>query len=416
MTGYFGFLWRNRRFLAFGLLTAFFSSFGQTYFISIFGPVIRGDFGLSHGGFGAVYAIGTTCSAMALVWAGRLIDRIDLRRFTLVVVLALAVACLIMGLSPTVAVLTLGVFALRLTGQGLMSHTAMTSMARYFEAERGRAVSVAMLGFPIAVAVFPLAGLALIETLGWRTAWFAMAAGIAALLGPILLWLLRGQDSRHRMFVAREAAVTGVATATTGRRHHWTRGEVLRDPRFYLLIPALMAPSFIVTGFFFHQAPLAAAKGWSLAWIAGAFIGYTVGSIGGSLILGFVVDRFGALRILPWYLTPLAAACALIAVTDAPLMAFAVFGLMGLTSGGGQTLMATVWAEFYGLVHLGAIRAMTMSCGVVASAASPFLLGLMIDAGVRIETIAIACLAYALAGCGLILLAVRRTPPAMQPA
>lgn len=416
MTNYVAFLWRNQRFLAYGLLVAFFSSFGQTYFISIFGPVIRADFGLNHGSFGALYAIGTTASAVCLIWAGKLIDRMDLRRFTLALVLALAAACAIMGLSPVAGALAIGIFALRLTGQGLMSHTAMTSMARYFEAERGRAVSFAMLGFPLGVAVFPLAGLFLIETVGWREAWLWMAGGIVALLAPLLLWLLRGHALRHQRFIERETASAAATDGTAGHRRHWTRGEVLRDPRFYMLIPALMAPAFIVTGFFFHQSPLADAKGWSAAWMASAFVGYSVGSVGGSLIMGFVVDRFGGLRILPTYLLPLAAACAVIAATDAPLAAFAFTILMGLTSGGGQTLMGTVWAEFYGVLHLGAIRSMTMACGVVASAASPLLLGVLIDWHIGIEAIALGCLTYAVSGCGLILLAIRQRVPEAHPA
>jgi MFS family permease len=177
-----------------------------------------------------------------------------------------------------------------------------------------------------------------------------------------------------------------------------------------------MAPGFIVTGFFFHQAPLAEAKGWSAAWMASAFIGYSVGSVGGSLLIGFIIDRFGGTRILPTYLLPLAASCGVIAATDAPLAAFAFTILMGLTSGGGQTLMGTVWAEFYGVLHLGAIRSLTMACGVVASAASPLLLGVLIDSSVSMQAIALGCMAYAIGGCGLILMAVRKKAPEAHPA
>ncbi|MDP6344774.1 MAG: MFS transporter, partial [Alphaproteobacteria bacterium] len=251
---YLAFALANRRFLSFGLLVAFFSSFGQTYFIAVFGPDIRAEFGLSHGAFGGYYAIGTTASAICLIWAGRMIDRLDLRLLSAGVCLALTAACAFMALVPAAWVLAPAIFALRLTGQGLMSHTAMTSMGRYYEAERGRAISVAMLGFPLGVAVFPALGVALSGALGWRLAWAAIAAALAVFLVPLVLWLLRGHASRHRMFMERSATDGQETPGGPVRRRQWTRAEVLRDPRFYLLSFAITAPSFIVTGLFFHQA------------------------------------------------------------------------------------------------------------------------------------------------------------------
>ncbi|MDP6566921.1 MAG: MFS transporter [Alphaproteobacteria bacterium] len=404
---YLAFALANRRFLSFGLLVAFFSSFGQTYFIAVFGPDIRAEFGLSHGAFGGYYAIGTTASAICLIWAGRMIDRLDLRLLSAGVCLALTAACAFMALVPAAWVLAPAIFALRLTGQGLMSHTAMTSMGRYYEAERGRAISVAMLGFPLGVAVFPALGVALSGALGWRLAWAAIAAALAVFLVPLVLWLLRGHASRHRMFMERSATDGQETPGGPVRRRQWTRAEVLRDPRFYLLSFAITAPSFIVTGLFFHQALVAAAKGWSLAWMATAFIGYTVGSICANLVFGPLIDRYGARRLLAFYLLPLAAACLCIIPFDHALVAIAYTMLMGISSGGGQTLIGAAWPEFYGVLHLGAIRAMVMSLSVVGSALSPAVLGWLIDLGVSIEAIAGAFLIYLAAAVGCIVLALR---------
>ncbi|MEE1554716.1 MAG: MFS transporter, partial [Alphaproteobacteria bacterium] len=182
--GYLRFLFKNRRFLSFGILIAFFSAFGQTFFIAVFGPEIRAEFGLSHGGFGGYYAIGTLTSGFCLIWAGKLIDRFDLRWVTAGVCTALILACANMAMVPAAWALAPAIFALRLCGQGLMSHTAMTSMGRYFEAERGRAVSIAILGFPAGVAVFPGLAVWLILVFDWRTAWIAVAITLAVFLIP----------------------------------------------------------------------------------------------------------------------------------------------------------------------------------------------------------------------------------------
>lgn len=80
-SGYLEFLARQRRFVAFGFVMAFASSFGQTYFIGIFGPGIQAEFDLSHTLWGAIYMVGTIASALLLPWSGRRIDTLDLRTY-----------------------------------------------------------------------------------------------------------------------------------------------------------------------------------------------------------------------------------------------------------------------------------------------------------------------------------------------
>ena len=408
---YFQFVYENRRFLSFGVLVAFFSAFGQTFFIAVFGPDIRAEFGLSHGDFGGYYAIGTAASGVCLIWAGKLIDRFDLRWVTVGVVLALISACAFMSVVPAAWALVPALFALRLSGQGLMSHTAMTAMGRYFEAERGRAVSVAILGFPLGVAVFPGLAVWLSGLFGWRMAWAAVAVALALFLIPLLLWLLRGHGARHQLFLTQTSSPESPGGARPARRRQWSRAEVLRDPRFYLLCFAISAPSFISTGLFFHQAHLAAAKGWSLAWLASAFVAYTVGAIGANLAFGPLIDRYGARRLLAIYLYPLGLACLVIVFFDHPLSAIALTLFLGLTGGGGQTLVGAAWPEFYGVAHLGAIRAMVMSVSVGASALSPFVLGWLIDCGAAMESIAVGFLLYlALAVAGIMFALALPTP------
>ena len=417
--GYFQFVHRNRRFLSFGILVAFFSAFGQTFFIAVFGPDIRAEFNLSHGDFGGYYAIGTAVSGVTLIWAGKLIDRFDLRWVTAGVASLLILACVFMSIVPVAWALGPAIFALRLSGQGLMSHTAMTAMGRYFEAERGRAVSIAILGFPLGVAVFPGLAVWLSGQFGWRMAWALVALALTLFLIPVLLWLLKGHGARHRFFLAQTTGSTDPGMAAraqpTGRRRQWTRAEVLRDPRFYLLCFAITAPSFISTGLFFHQAHLAAAKGWSLAWLATAFVAYTVGAIGANLAFGPLIDKYGARRLLPYYLYPLVLACLTIVFFNHPLSAVALTLFLGLTSGSGQTLVGAAWPEFYGALNLGAIRAMVMSMSVGASALSPFVLGWLIDRGASMESMAVGFLVYlALAIAGIMAALALPVPDTMK--
>ncbi|HIJ43424.1 MAG: MFS transporter [Rhodospirillales bacterium] len=379
----------NRRFLAFGLLLVFCSSFGQTYFISLFGNHIRTEFALSHGDFGILYSLATLGSAITMVWAGRLIDTIDLRVFSLSISAALAGASFFMASASSTVFLVIALYTLRLAGQGLMGHASATSMARYFEHQRGKAMSVAALGYPLGEAVMPLTAVVLVGAIGWRETWLAIGTAMALLLAPMVLWLLKGHGQRHHRLGERSRQGNQVF-----RQRQWTRREVLGDRRFYLVLPAVLAPPFILTGLFFHQIHLASTKGWSLAWLASCFIGYAAATVISSLFSGQLVDRLGASRLLPFYLLPLALALLALAVSNHPGVALFYMVTAGMTSGASFTVVGAMWAEVYGVAHLGAIRALASALMVFSTALSPAALGWMIDHGVSMEAIAWMFLAY----------------------
>ena len=212
---YFRFIQKYKRFLAFGMLVALFSSFGQTYFIGLFSAEIRAAFALSHGDFGLIYSAGSLAAGVFLIWLGRYVDRLDLRLWIALLCVAAVAACIVMGLAPSVIILAVALFLLRLTCQSLLSHTYMTSMARYFDSGRGKAISIAMLGHPIGEAIFPLITVTLLAFLGWRDVWLIYAAIGAVLFLPIVLWLLRGHGERHRDYLARLAAPAAATPSST---------------------------------------------------------------------------------------------------------------------------------------------------------------------------------------------------------
>ena len=393
MTGYLYFARANGRFLAFGLLLVLCSSFGQTYFVALFGADLRAAFDLSHGELGALYSLGTLASAGILIWLGRLIDQIDLRLYSTLVCAGLAAASLLLAVTPSVLVLGVAFFALRLFGQGLMIHTAYTSMARTFTAGRGKAISVAGLGMPLGEATLPLLAVGLAAAIGWRQSWLAFGLTLALVVLPLSRWLLRGHQDQH------EAG--GKAGSFDGQRQ-WSRTEVLRDPGFYVVLTSLLAPSFIITGLFFHQPHVAASKGWSLSLLATGFIAYAAASVLAALVGGQLVDRFSARRLVPYFLLPLCVALVILATFSHPAAAFFYLAAAGLNAGLAVAIVGAIWAELYGVAHIGSIRAIAMPAMVLASALSPVTLGWLIDAGVDLETIVWSCMAYCVAASVLV--------------
>ena len=408
---------QHGRFLGFGLSLTFLSSFGQTFFIALFNDSIRQEFGLSHSAIGGYYSLATLASGLSIIWLGRAVDRIDLRAFTALLCALLAVAAFAMAWVPRGLLIIGAFFLLRLTGQGLLSHTALTTMSRYFDETRGKAMSIAGLGYPIGEAILPALAVVLTGAFGWRMVWIGIGAFSLAVALPVTQLLLRGHADRHERHLASVGiSVTSISSgsgqASRGGSprspRQWSLGEVLRGWLFWLMLPVVVAPGFIVTGFFFHQNHLVETKGWSAEWFATSFAVFAAGQLAVGLAAGPLVDRFSGARLLSYFTLPLAVALALLGSSNSPFIAAAFMLGLGVTAGLAPAVVGSMWAELYGVQHLGAIRSMATSVMVFGTAASPALMGSLIDQGVSMEGMAWASAAYVVLASTLAMGAVSR--------
>lgn len=399
------FLRDNAPWLTAGVLLTFLSSFGQTYFISIFAGEIRETFALSHGEWGGIYMLGTTASALVMVWAGGLTDHFRVRRLAPIVLVMMVGACLFMASNPVWWLLPLVIFALRLTGQGMMSHLAVVAMARWFVAARGKALSIATLGFALGEAFLPLIFVSLLQVHDWRVLWVA-AALVAALGIPLLLALLRRERTPQSW------AQTSQSLGMDER--HWTRNQTLRHYLFWFMVPALLGPSAFNTAFFFHQVHIAEVKAVSHVALVAMFPIYTAFGIVAMVLSGWALDRLGTARLLPFMQLPMVVAFICFAMADGPSLLLTGFVFLALTTGANSTLPNAFWAEFYGTAHLGSIKAMAAAIMVLGSAIGPGLTGLGIDLGLGIETQFFLIAGYFVFASGMMTIGVLRARPALS--
>ena len=182
---------------------------------------------------------------------------------------------------------------------------------------------------------------------------------------------------------------------------------MLRHRAFHLLLPAVLGPSFISTALFFHHLELAAVKGWSAAWITGNYWVYALGTVIASLAAGPLIDRITAVRVLPAFLVPMTLGLLVLWGFEQALWVLPYLFLLGLTSGIAFTAVTALWAEIYGVRHLGAIRSLVVSLSVLASALGPLAMGAMMDAGVSVEAICGIFALYCLGATGLLVLGLR---------
>ncbi len=379
--------------LLFGFLMTFWSAPGQTFLISLFSGEIRAELGLSDGEFAGIYSMATLASAIVVIWSGALIDHIDLKKLSLFAVFGLALGCGMMSISNSVLMLLISLFVLRQLGQGLMFIISSTAMVRYLEEHKGKASALASIGYAIAEAVMPGLLVALLLWVGWRQSWQVAAVLLLIFMVPAIFYLLRNHKHRHANYLARLDGANGDSTRIY-RRRQWTRPEVLRNRYFYLFAPGLMSQPLMFTGFIFHQVHLVESKGWPLIGWAALFSLYALVSVATKLICGPLIDRFGAIRMIPLVALPMGLGLVILAVSNSLAWGGVFLVLTGITVGFQSTAVAPFWSEMYGNQHLGAIKSLGAAAMVFCTALSPIVIGWQIDLGVSMESLAMAAAGY----------------------
>ena len=390
-TGFIGnreFILTEWRFLLFGLLMAFWSSLGQTFFISLFSGQIRAALDLSHGDFGTYYALATTASAISLIWLGKLADMMRLEKLAIFILGSLCVAAILFSQISSLWMLVGGLYLLRMFGQGMMTHVYTTAMARRYVVTRGRAISIAQLGHTLSESIGPASIVALQAVFDWRRLWIGLPLIAFLTLAPFLRLLTQRTRLQDGEGLDCLGASQPIPDDAYGGQKQWRRNEVLRDPAFWLGFIWLAAvPSFVLTGLLFHQIYLAEAKGVALSTWTASYVLYAVFAVIGSLTIGQLIDRFSARRVAAHTLLPNTVACLALWLGSAEIGVPLFFILFGLAIGMPHATNAALVAEVYGTRYMGEIKALFMPVGVFASALSPMLMGWMIDAGLGLDAL-----------------------------
>ena len=366
--------------LSLGLFLIFSSSVGQTFFISLFSGEIRNAFNLSHGMFGLIYSVATLTSATLFFWLGKLTDQFNLTVLGLITLGILSGFSFLLSSAETLHILFLSLLGLRLFGQSMISHIAVTAMARWFSKKRGRALSIALMGHPIGEALLPSLITFFLFQYTWREIWVGIGTCIIIIFLPLVYWLGRHLKSNNH-----DSSNSGLTKSKKKLIDSWNRSQVLKDLRFYQVLPGLLASPFIVTGVFFHQIHLIETKSWSITLLASSYPFFALSVIGVTFGAGWIIDRFGTVHLLRFFLLPLAFGLILIAGTDKAFAIPIFMILMGASAGSATIVISTLWVELYGINYLGSIRSMFFSMVVLATSVSPALMGLLLDIGITLE-------------------------------
>ena len=373
--------------ILFGFIFTFFSSFGQSFFLGLFNNSIRDALSITQGQFGSIYASATLLSSFLLIWVGKKIDDIDIFRFAFFVTLLLSFSCFLFSKISSIIFLFIAIFLMRFSGQGMMSHTATTTISRYFTKSRGKALSTSWFGLSTAEFILPVLIVYILTITSWQNIWIFISILVLIILPTTSFVLIKNLnfDSREEL-EEHEQKEKDI--------FQWKRIEVLKDYRFYIICLNMLAMPWIATGVFVYQSFITESKDWGTFVIAQSFMVYSILSVLTLLISGFLIDKFTSRKLLIFMNIPLLLSTLVLIFFNTPMTSFIFLGLIGISNGLANILGSSTWAEIYGVKHIGSIKALSTALMVFSTAFGTALFGILIDQGYSIEHIAFVSFTY----------------------
>ena len=293
---------------------------------------------------------------------------------------------------------------MRFSGQGMMSHTASTTISRYFTKSRGKALSAGWFGLSCGEFILPILIVYLLTLYTWQNIWLTISLIVIILL-PVASYLL----VKNLNLDSRETGSDEIRVNENIKQ--WTRLEVLKDYRFYIISSNMLAMPWIATGVFVYQSFVTSSKGWGEFTIAQSFMSYSILTVSTLLIAGPLIDKFSSRKLLIYMNIPLLISAFVIILFDSSITAFVFLGLIGISNGFANVLGSSTWAEIYGVKHIGSIKALTTALMVFSTAFGTALFGILIDKGFSIEKIAIISAIYIFTSLVLLFLTRKRLDP-----
>ena len=393
----------NKKVIIFGFIFTFFSSFGQSFFLGLFNAPIRNELGITHGQFGNIYATATIFSSLLLIWVGKKIDEYQIIYYSFFVILLLFFSSLFFSFINSIVFLSIGIFLMRFSGQGLMSHTSTTTISRFFEKSRGKALSTIWFGLSSAEFILPVLITYLFVIYSWRSVWQGIAIIVIIFLPFVVLNTIKNikLDSREKNLDPKKSF----------KIKSWRRREVIKDYRFYIVSLNMLAMPWIATGVFVYQSFISDSKMWNIYTIPKAFMVYSLASIITLFFSGFLVDKFTSRKLIPIMNIPLLISMFVLFYYQHEISAFIFLGLVGISNGLANVLGSSTWAEIYGVKFIGSIKALTTAFMVFSTAFGTAVFGLMIDNGFSIENIAFVSGIYIVISLFLLILIRNKLEP-----
>ena len=355
------------RYLLFAVIQSFFSTYGQTIIVGQFRSNTVEQFPINDTEFGLIYTIVTLISALLLPIPGSWMDKISLRKYTILAVLGLSLGYMIYGLAQSIVFIMIGLFLLRFFGQGIFSHISATSTARYFEKTRGKALSIASIGHALGEASIPPLMIWGFSLIYWQNFMILMVLPILTTIPLIYFFLIQKKEEFNWP--------TKDGSQDQKINKKFTKFTLLQEPFFYGVMPLGIMPGFVLTGLFLYPDAIENMKSVKLNYIGTVFFIFAAAKICASFLIGPIIDKFTAKRLYPYFCIPLIISLVQVHFLQGELSIILYLAFAGIAVAVSHTIQSAMWSEVYGTKYLGTIRSTVTSVFIFSTSLAPLLFG-----------------------------------------
>jgi predicted MFS family arabinose efflux permease len=237
----------------------------------------------------------------------------------------------------------------------------------------------------------------LVQSRGWRAAWFAVGAGILAALVPLALLLVRRNPeslgiaadgdgaaaaARSTFQVPRSGSNTEPATRNLELQpepHGSTLREALHTAAFWIFAVGAALYGLVASGIGLFNESILAERGFGPNIYYQTLVVTAMTGLAGNFIGGWLARFIPLNRLMAISLSVLAVGLLALPHVRTIAMAMAWAVMMGLGGGLVMVLFFSVWPRVYGRRHLGRIQGVAQAMTVLASAIGPLLLATCVE-------------------------------------
>jgi len=356
---------------------------GRTQGLGLITEPLLSDLGIGRVDYAQLNLWATLIGSAGAIGIGRFIDRFGARVVLVAVATALGVTVLLMSRVTTFTELAVAITLTRALGQSALSVVSIAMVGHWFV----RRIDMAMAIYSVVLSVgfmiaFPAVG-ALVQSRGWRTAWFAVGVGILTGLVPLGLLFVRRNPESIGVAADGDGAAANAEPGTQNvepEPHGYTLREALHTSAFWIFAVGAALYGLVASGIGLFNESVLAERGFGPNVYYQTLVVTALTGLAGNFIGGWFARFVPLNRLMAVSLSVLAAGLLALPHISTLAMAMGWAVMMGLGGGLVMVLFFSVWPRLYGRRQLGRIQGVAQAMTVLASAVGPLLLATCVEA------------------------------------
>jgi MFS family permease len=263
------------------------------------------------------------------------------------------------------------------------------TLTKWFIARRGWALALGSTGVSFAGLITPVSMTIVVDSVGWRAGYLAMAGIVLLTIVPVALFMRRQPEDMGLLPDGPRPSIdsgpeSGRPTAAilADDRQTYTRRQALKTANFWLINLGYGLNAAALGSIALHAMPFATSVGFTRA-VAATGLGINgLGNLSSKIVWGWGLQRFDPRRLAGMAFTTSAIGVLLLVqagtLQDSATLMVGFF-LYGFGFGGTIPISEFLWATYFGRRHIAAIRGVGRPISIILGMLGPIATGAWFD-------------------------------------